>query len=220
MFVIYVNMENVSGPYDGRSWCTAFNNLQSALDIAETNPGIKILVAEGIYIPTKLYSPNDVQGGVVGITTPNMNTFNIPHNTTLVGGFRVNCGCAERNAKKYKSILSGANVSWHVVILGNDVAQTGVSAVIDGFVITQGNAQGPIFNNTIVAPFQYAHSYGAGIYSIFGSNLVLRNSILQMNIANGIGGALFSISSDLLIEKSSVSYSNSSYSICKNHNNY
>lgn len=215
MFVIYVDVNNVYGPHDGNSWSTAFNDLQNALDIAETNPGTKILVAEGIYIPSKIYSPNGIPGGSASITypniiSPNMFTFNIPNNTTLIGGFcgkkynscRCNCSCSERDVKKYKTFLSGGNISWHVVILGNDVAHTGVFVVIDGFIITQGNAQGPIFNNTIVTEFMYAHSYGAGIYSIFGSSLTLKNTILKMNNANGIGGGIFSISSDILIKKS------------------
>lgn len=218
--VIYVNTNNKKQFQDGKSWHTAFSSLQSGLDVAEANPGSEIWVAKGIYIPTKLYTPSGIPGGLYGaqmdpVISPFLNTFSLPNNTSLFGGFK---GCEkkrkQRDPTRYPTVLSGAQVSWHVIILGDDIDQTkGVSATLDGFVITDGNARGPVLVSTIFAPFGYAHSYGAGIYSIFGSSLTLDNCILENNYASGldvtvgatvdaIGGAIFSINSDACITKS------------------
>jgi predicted outer membrane repeat protein len=212
--IIYVNASNNKLPQTGNSWCDAFSDLQQALDKAATFTNSEIWIAKGIYIPSKLYTPigdmGPVPGGAAGVTSPYMFTFNIPNNTILYGGFsgKKSQKC-ERNPLVNRTILSGANSSWHVIILGNDVNKTGVTAKFDGLTITQGIAQGPISNNTIVAPFIYAHSYGGGIYSIFGSSLYLENCLLENNIASGIlngssdgvGGAIWSINSDLHISK-------------------
>lgn len=111
-----------------------------------------------------------------------MRTFNIPDNTALFGGFKADeCKCSERNPQLHKTFLSGANTYWHTVTLGNDVTQTGFRAIIDRFEIIDGNAQGPDGELTILAPLTYAHSSGAGIYSAFGSSLIISNCVVKGN---------------------------------------
>ena len=54
--VIYVRQEAQSGG-DGRSWQTAYNDIQSALDLAVE--GEEIWVATGIYYPTDRVNSSD-----------------------------------------------------------------------------------------------------------------------------------------------------------------
>lgn len=211
--VIFVNANNTSPLQNGTSWQTAFASLQDALDKAALLGGKnEIWVAQGIYIPTKTYSPNGIAGGACFLagdcplpnTIPGLRTFDLPNGVEIFGGFRgKEIEREERNPLAFKTILSGNNTSWHVVTLGNDVNQTGVRAKLDGLTITEGNAQGPVPPVFIfLAPFTYAHSDGGGIYSIFGSNITVNNVLFNDNIAGigngfgGYGGAFFSLNSD------------------------
>lgn len=204
--VIFVNVHNVNPIQDGTSWCTAFSKLQAALDVAATsNTETNIWIAAGNYVPTKIYSPNGIPGGALGESTINLLTFNLPNNVALIGGF---CGhetkLSERDIEQNKTILNGIGVSWHVVIVGNDVAQTGVNVLLDGLTITGGNAFGPFGFNPVFEPFTFAHSYGAGIYAIFGSTLELRHVTVVNNDAsgvNGVGGGLMSNNCNVVIKQ-------------------
>lgn len=209
---IYVDSTNTNPIKDGNSWRTAFIILQPALDRAETNNApTDIWIAKGTYFPSKVYSPNGVTGGRSGLTKVELSTFNLPNNVFIYGGFK---GCerkfCDRDPKVNKTILSGGERYWHVVTLGNDIAQSGVTALLDGLTISNGSAQGPLSNNTIVAQFGFAHIYGGGIYSTYGSNLIINEVELFANKAlysfppssiipdQGIGGGIFSINSNLI----------------------
>ncbi len=96
--VIFVNQNTDNSVQDGSSWQTAFSDLQSALELAESLGGATILVAAGTYIPSQIYSPRNQQeipqpGGRAAVDDPslatniNMNTFNLPDRTSLIGGF-------------------------------------------------------------------------------------------------------------------------------------
>lgn len=207
--IVYVNAGRTPNPQDpcswiedGKSWATAFTDLQKALVVAQLQE-VQIWVAQGTYIPSVIYSPSGVPGGACGLVTSNLNTFNIPTNTKLYGGFKGNeKKLCQRNPSKYVTILSGANTFWHVVTIGNDIQQTGVNAYLSGFTITAGNAAGPNGNSTIVAPFQYTHSNGGGIYAIFGSFVVVDNCVITKNNAstgNSVGAGIFAINCNIQI---------------------
>ncbi len=222
--VIHVKAQGSRIIKNCRSWKTAFDNLQDALDLAFALPLSEIWVAEGVYIPSQIYTPIGPTGGVTGgvagatgaVTGPaliNLRTFNIPDNTALFGGFKGDeCKCSERNPEKHKTILSGANTYWHVVTLGNDITQTGVRVVIDGFEIIDGNAQGPDGESTLVTGLTYAHSSGAGVYSAFGSSLILSNCVIKGN-RNGYSSPLTSYPTQSFIG-AGVYSNNSDISIC------
>jgi predicted outer membrane repeat protein len=204
--VIFVNVHNPNPIQNGASWETAFTSLQSALDVAATS-GMEttIWIAAGTYVPTKIYSPNGIPGGAFGVPMINLLTFNLPNNVALVGGF---CGnetkLSDRDITTHPTILNGVGVSWHVVIAGNDVAQTGVNVILDGLTITGGNAFGPFGFNPVFEPLTYAHSYGAGIYAVFGSTLEIRQVTFVNNSAsgvNGVGGGLMSNNCNVVITK-------------------
>lgn len=206
--IIFVNIDNFKTPQDGTSWETAFSNLQNALSVAETlTTPPQIWVAEGVYIPSQVYSPNNVPGGAYGLNVPNpsvfnLTTFNLP-NVTIYGGFRGGeTKLCQRNPHCNKTVLSGANTFWHVVILGNDVAQTGVNATLDGLIIREGFAQGPDDPaTTITSSLLYAHGNGGGIYSVFGSTLNLKRCLVESNRAKSIGGGIYSNNSWVRIYK-------------------
>lgn len=73
--VVYVDDAAGSGG-NGASWLTAFNNLQSALNVAET--GDQIWVADGVYFPTAALDPNE----------PRTETFSLISGVAIYGGFR------------------------------------------------------------------------------------------------------------------------------------
>lgn len=213
--LIYVNISNTSSIQNGKSWQTAFSSLQDALNKAAATPGKDVIwVATGVYVPSKIYSPNGIIGGASRLNTPFLRTFNLPDQVSIYGGFAgIEKELNERNPLSFPTTLSGAASGgdvWHVVTLGNDINQTGVTAKLDGLVITNGNASGPAGQNILFAPFLYDHSLGGGIYSIFGSNLEVINVSFSNNIAtnaggintNGDGGALASVSSNLCVKDS------------------
>ncbi|MBN2019203.1 MAG: C10 family peptidase [Sedimentisphaerales bacterium] len=140
------------GLNDGSSWINAFNYLQDAL--AAATSGTQILVAEGVYKP----DANTTLPEGSGIRS---DTFQLKNGVGLYGGFPSG-GCndwADRHIASYETILSGdlagndayvsdpcnlsteptrAENSYHVVTGSN----TDATAILDGFTITAGNANG------------------------------------------------------------------------------
>jgi predicted outer membrane repeat protein len=203
--VIYVNVNNLNPVQDGTSWNTAFVSLQSALDEAAISSSRchSIWVAKGSYFPSVIYSPSGVVGGALGLSNPGLVTFDIPNNVSIFGGFNgTETNLRQRNPKKNQTVLNGGSTSWHVVTLGNDITQTGVNVKLDGLVINEGNANGPIGSNPLFSPFTFDHSSGGGVYAIFDSKVRIRNVLFINNKAADFGGALFSNNSVVHIEKS------------------
>jgi hypothetical protein len=134
---LYVDLA-ATGASTGADWADAFTNLQTALSAAQTdaptaaNP-IVIEVAQGPYYPTS--------------GTDRTATFQPEDNVTIEGGFAgaVN-PTTPRNVAAYPTILSGdigmvgnnADNSYHVVT----GSYTDATAVLDGFTIIGGNADG------------------------------------------------------------------------------
>ena len=123
---IYVNIENTKGPWDGQSWKRAFGSIQNALAIAPK--GSSIWVAKGTYIPT--------QGD------NRYASFCLKDSVQLIGGFSgAEKELDQRDWKQNPTILSGnigdqsrSEMNCYHVVTGVD------HAVIDGFVVTEGNA--------------------------------------------------------------------------------
>ena len=198
--VIYVG-DNAIGANTGTSWADAYPCLQNAL--ADAAPGDEIRVAHGIYQPDRRF----IRGRFTRIEASGDRTatFQLISGVVIKGAY---AGFGEpdpngRNVELYETILSGdlngndvqvadpcdlpiaptrAENSYHVVTgKGTDE-----SAVLDGFIITGGNA------NSLSADSPYA--YGGGMYNEDGSSL-LTNCTFMGNSANDNGGAVHNLRS-------------------------
>jgi len=167
---IYVDAD-ATGANDGTNWADAFNYLQDALSDAKY--GDEIRVAEGIY------KPDEDTDNPTG-TGDREATFQLKKGVTIKGGY---AGFGEpdpniRDIQKYETILSGdldgndvavndpcdllteatrSENSYHVVTNIN-IDET---AVLDGFSITAGNANGSFGDYTGVGGgmFNNGHDY-------------------------------------------------------------
>jgi Fungalysin metallopeptidase (M36)/PKD-like domain/Fungalysin/Thermolysin Propeptide Motif len=133
--LIYVNQANTSGTYNGNTWATAYQNLQDALNTTVVCTPTQVWVAAGTYKPTS--------------TTNRDISFAMKNNLAVYGGFpnTGTPGFTQRNPTANATILSGdiglandaTDNSYHVISNGIGINNT---AILDGFVITNGNANG------------------------------------------------------------------------------
>lgn len=160
----------------GTSWADATGDLNAALFIAQ--PGDQVWVANGIYYPT---DQKDRRAA-----------FMIPSGVKVYGGFSGNeTSVGQRNAKAQRSTLSGnigaknnhSDNSYTVVLIKNADERT----LLDGFIISDGNADG-------TGPSADKDRCGAGLY-IEGAGQgnvsmpVISNCIFQNNFARDGGAA-------------------------------
>ncbi len=184
--ILYVAPE-AQGAEDCSSWENACT-LQTALGQAES--GSEIWVKTGVYYP--------------GEAGDREATFALKNGVALYGGFAgTETSREERNWQTNLTILSGdvdqndANTdsnsiaettddlvgenAYHVVT----ASSTNATAILDGFVITAGQA-----NHAT----SYPHFYGGGLYSEGGSP-TLANLIFSGNFAGKLGGGIYNGSS-------------------------
>ncbi|MEM9991587.1 MAG: LamG domain-containing protein, partial [Bacteroidota bacterium] len=180
-----------TGLGDGSDFDNAFGDLQDALTAAEPfGTGSKIYVAEGTYIPSVQY--NFATGATI-TTDVRAASFKIPDGVEAYGGFDAaitgTVGVTEIAARDLiadVTILSGnigssatsTDNTYHVVFTKNVSSTT----LIDGFTITEGNADGASPN-----------SGGGGLYNDGNgignvSNPSLINCKFVENNATGSGG--------------------------------
>jgi len=183
--VIYVDC-NAPGPVrDGNSWPTAFRHLQEALDIAED--GGQIWVAQGTYKP-------DSNAAYPTGTKDRNATFELVNGVATYGGFPSggDPNWNDRDAQAHETILSGdinlpgdANDNSYHVVTGSG---TEPNTILDGFIITAGNADSPPRND------------GGGMYNDGGSPTVT-NCMFTGNRASGNGGAMYNENSSPVVAK-------------------
>jgi hypothetical protein len=174
---------------DGTSWAEAFATLQKALTVSSA--GDEIWVAAGTYKPTP--------------TTDRSVYFALKNGVSVYGGFAgTESALSQRNWETNVTILSGdvdsdgtiANNSYHVV-----VANTYATALLDGFTITGGNAEGfhggGIYSSSgyarlsnLIISNSRANQYGGGMYNVNGSPS-LTNVTFSGNQSDDRGGGLF-----------------------------
>jgi len=166
-----------TGNGDGSSWSAAESDLCKALQKAEQ--GDQVWVAAGTYYPTKTQSRSI--------------SFLIPAGVKVYGGFAgTETSLQQRNCQKYKSVLSGnigskdepTDNSYTVVLL----AEAHENNLLDGFVITDGNADGS-------GPTADIERCGGGLYIKAGNGQTLtkpkiQNCIFKDNYARD-GGAVY-----------------------------
>lgn len=177
--VLFVDATAPRLVHDGSSWQNAYVRLGDALGAALFSGGLitEIRAAQGLYTPASVGAPRtatfypvdgvEVKGGYAGFATPDPN---------------------QRDASAYPTILSGdlnhddetlgqADNCYHVVTTSGN----GPTAVLDGLIITAGNADGP-------AP---VHDRGGGVYNV-GGTATLVNCIFRENKAGKRGGGVYS----------------------------
>jgi predicted outer membrane repeat protein len=217
---IYVD-DDAAGANDGSSWQNAYVYLQDAMvDANSAEKPVEIRVAQGIYKPDQ---------GAFQITGDREATFRLINGVAFKGGY---AGLGEpdpdaRNVELYETILSGdlnsddikidnveidypwdllneptrAENSYNVVIsIGTDD-----SAVLDGFTITNGNANhrslfGP---PAITGTVDDRLTSGAGMFNIFVGPIVI-NCTFTMNSAFS-GGGMFNYDCSLILNNSNFS---------------
>jgi len=204
--IIHVD-KDASGLNDGTSWVDAYNHLQDALadaknaDITDANDPYLIKVAQGTYWP---------DSGGTNIAYDREATFQLIDNVIIRGGF---AGIHERDPNSrditlYETVLSGdlrdndvevltswglwgeqsrAENSYHVVFS----SRNDKTSVLDGFKITGGNADGPLFGEEPDVDRSLKH--GAGIYIFEGSPTIM-NCTFTAN--SGWSGGIYNERSD------------------------
>ncbi|MHC4394230.1 MAG: choice-of-anchor Q domain-containing protein [Planctomycetota bacterium] len=174
--VIYVDATRNG---DGSDWANACKYLQEALSAATS--GDEIWVAEGLYTPDANSANPDGSGNRAA-------TFQLNTGVEIYGGFPVGGGLwGDRDPGAYETVLSGDLNGDDVGFANNDdnsyhvvkALNTDDTAVLDGFVITAGNANG-----------KSADEYGGGLYNYQGIPTVT-NCIFRDNSANKRGGAIY-----------------------------
>jgi len=144
--IIYVD-KDANGYNDGASWENAYPFLQDALvDANSGDKPVEIRVAQGMYRPDRSSTePNgtgdreatfqlingvSLKGGYAGFSTPDPNARDIGQYETILSG--------DLNSDDAPNFANNGENSYHVVT-GSGTDET---AVLDGFTITAGNANG------------------------------------------------------------------------------
>jgi hypothetical protein len=181
VLIIYVKV-SATGNNDGTSWTDAYTSLQTALDNASA--GDHIWVAAGKYKPSSAYDLTDES---------RYYHFEMKADVAIYGGFAGNearnYDLSLRDFITNKTTLSGdlgtqnyyPDNCYHVIYNPKANALTS-TAVLDGFTVTCGNANG-----------SDPHKYGAGMYNYYCSPTV-SNVIFTGNTAigsYGCGGGMY-----------------------------
>ncbi len=175
---IYVDANLASGNNNGTTWLNAFRG-ESALTaaIAAAAPGDEIWVADGRYTPGNIRS----------------STFMLQNDVAIYGGFAggetqldqrdpavniaVLSGDINNDDAPFPALTGWSENAFHVVFASNRNS----SAVLDGFTITHGYANGPSLPD---------QNRGGGIFCSSGSPK-LRNLVFTHNRAENAGGAIY-----------------------------
>ena len=156
--IIYVDADATDGEETGESWADAYTDLQDALEVAGASD--QIWVAEGTYVPTS--------------TIDREISFVINNGVQVYGGFVGNeVALSQRDIVENETILSGnigadtqADNSYHVVNIDGSPSST----LIDGFTITEGQADG---SNRL--------SDGGAIFARTSAGATLSNLLIEDN---------------------------------------
>lgn len=218
--ILYVKAD-ATGNNNGSSWIDAFTDLQRAIDTAKEN--VQIWVAAGTYKPTK------EQGG----TGERFKSFSMKTYVSIYGGFvGTETQLSQRNWETNKTILSGdigvegdsTDNCYHVFYHTPDMLISN-HAVLDGFKITAGNADGtdphdkgggmysksslPTIKNCLFA-INSSKNGGGGMYNTDGASLELYNCTFDSNYTSTNGGGIYNNTlSNPVIINSIISANNS-----------
>ncbi len=218
---IYVDA-SATGADTGLSWTDAYPTLQEAL--ADAVSGDEIWVAAGVYYPDEgggavnndqsstftLLNGVEIYGGFAGSETIRSQRDWVTNVTVLSGDIDKNDSTDTNEVVTDVTDIVGSN-AYHVVTGGGSWE----IAVLDGFTITAGNADGiypddsggGVFNvssspalTNIRLSGNHAATSGGGIYNNNSSNPVLTQVNFDANQADSTGGGMYDIlSSPILV---------------------
>jgi len=186
---IYVDTD-ATGVNNGSSWSNAYTFLQDALaDANSTEKPVEIRVAQGIYTPDKgggntpgdreatfqLINSVTIKGGYAGVGEPDPNARDISKFETILSGDLDGNDVDVNNPCDLATEPTSCENSYHVVWSSN----CDETAVLDGFTITRGNANG-----------SYPHERGGGMYNDEGGQPTIIHCNFTRNSA-GSGGGMF-----------------------------
>jgi len=183
---LHVNVAAEPGG-DGRSWKTAFQHLQEALDAAQPDTQ-EIWVARGTYLPTR-----ESQNGV-----PRSRTFDLPSGLALYGGFAGDeSDLEQRDIASNPTVLSAdhngddgpdfanrSDNSFHIA----RILSAAAPLFIDGFILQGGSARAA---NDVDA---------GGALLIDGGDVHIANCAFDSNEAGSLGGAIGIVSGAISLE--------------------
>jgi hypothetical protein len=207
--IVFVN-DNASGDNSGNSWNNAVPTLSQALNDRACWK-TQFWVAEGHYLPT--------QG------SSRTSSFGIPAGISIYGGFLGDeTDLDNRQGSPMNTILSGnigdpetsSDNSYNVIRIRN---QGAIPCVIDGFLITDGQADHPstgnrqrgggihvanshVIINNCVTTNNLCTRNGAGVYA-FNSTVNIKDLESSLNYAGNHGSGLFVNNSSLILSTSS-----------------
>jgi len=194
--VIFVD-SSATGTNLGWNWANAYTQLQDALDAAVS--GDEVWVAKGTYLPT----------ATIGGATTRYKAFQMVNNVSIYGGFagtetnqsqRTDYGFGQTNETILSGDFNGDDVisgsgstlsitgntenAYHVFYHPTGYT-LGFNAVLDGFTIKGGNANGS------ANPWDD----GGGIYNLDGQSPTINNCYFIGNEAKDNGGGLVNVNS-------------------------
>ena len=182
--ISYVNQNVSGGANDGSSWSNAYSSLQTALNTA--TEGTQIWVAKGTYKPSKeddgttdesrkfSFQMKDgvgIYGGFTGSETL-LNERDFITNETILSGDLLSNDVVSGEGSTLS--FSGNNENcYHIFFNCNPITS---SAILDGFIISGGNAEG-----------DFPGGVGAGMFNL-ECNPTIRNTTFKNNRAADCGG--------------------------------
>lgn len=193
--VLYVKAD-ATGAFNGTTWADAYNDLQDALAI--TVAGDQIWVAAGTYTPGgpgdrtatfQLKSGVEIFGGFVG-TEVSLSERDPATNLTVLSGDLNSDDIEVLESEELTSESTRSDNSYHVVT-GSGADET---AVLDGFVITGGNANGSGHSNGggMINVWKAAGGSGRGVpIPAIPANPILVNCTFHRNSASRNGGGVY-----------------------------
>ncbi len=173
-----------NGNGNGKTWQNAAS-LQMALSMSQS--GAEIWLQEGTYYPVQCNPCTETDRKI---------SFVIPNGVRIYGGFAGNeTNKEQRNWQANKTRLSGdidqdnssRNNSFSVVFTNN----VGNLTVLDGVIISDGNAQGNTASNE--APMVSGGGWYNGSIGTLESNPQIINCTFENNAADGFGGAMYNM---------------------------
>jgi hypothetical protein len=186
--IIYVDAARTGGLHNGNSWANAYQDLQPALQRARNDESVtQIWVARGTYRPDTYVNP--------GSRIPK---FALVSGVAIYGGFAgTETSLSERDHRANPTVLSGdlgnndasgifTDNSYRVV----DATAVGEGTILDGFIISGGNADSTGGINGYV---------GGGLHVNFAT-LIVRHCVFTGNRSDDGGAAVLADYSVLTLE--------------------